>query len=94
MSGEVIYRGFGNKYSKGNRFSNPFVLVAISRTKFPKGLTLVLQITAQLRTYSRDSGNYFGRLSVPFLEGRIWDIRVVCNYPTRYTNFKNWILDI
>ena len=38
-----IYRGFGNKYSKGNRFSNPFVLVAISGTELPKGLSLVQQ---------------------------------------------------
>ena len=30
--------------------------------------------------WSRDSGNDFGRFSVPFPEGRISDIRVACNY--------------
>ena len=41
---------FGNKYSKGNRFLIPFLVVAFLGAKLPKGLTLVRQITAQLRT--------------------------------------------
>ena len=43
---------------------------------------------------NRDSGNDFGRYSVPFLDCRISDIRAACNYPTRYANFKSWISDI
>ena len=43
---------------------------------------------------SRDSGNDFGRFLVPFPEGRISDIRVACNYPTRNANFKSQISDI
>ena len=42
----------------------------------------------------RDSGNDFGRFSVPFLEGRISDICAACNFPTRYANLKSQILDI
>ena len=42
---------------------------------------------------TRDSGNDFVRFSVPFLEGRISNIRTGCNYPTRNANFKSWISD-
>ena len=42
----------------------------------------------------RDSGNDFVRFSVPFLEGRISNIRAACNYPTRNTNLKSRISDI
>ena len=42
----------------------------------------------------RVSGNDFGRYLVPFLEGRISDIRAAYNYPTRNANFKSRISDI
>ena len=42
----------------------------------------------------RDSGNDFVCFSVPFLEGRISDIRAARNYPTRNANFKSLISDI
>ena len=42
----------------------------------------------------RESGKDFVRFSVPFLEGRISDVRAAFNYPTRNTNFKSWIQDI
>ena len=41
----------------------------------------------------RDSRNYFGCFSVPFLEGRILYIQAACNYLTRKANFK-YLLDI
>ena len=39
----LIYRGFGFKYSKENRFSNPFRLETVWGTELPKGLDLVQQ---------------------------------------------------
>ena len=47
-----------------------------------------------LHLHGRDSGNNFGRFSVPFLEGRVSDIRAACIYPTRNANFKSRISDI
>ena len=41
---------FGNKYSKVEQVCNPFWVVALLVTKFPKELSLVHKSTAQLRT--------------------------------------------
>ena len=53
----------------------------------------VALLTFIVTLYGRDSGNDFVHFSVPFLEGRILDIRAACNYPTRNANFKNRISD-
>ena len=50
--------------------------------------------SCQAALAGRDSGNNFGRFSVPFLEGWISYIRAAYNYPTRYINFQSRFLDI
>ena len=52
LSAMAIYRVIWQQVLKREQVSNPFWLVAVLVTKFPKGLTLVLQIIPQLRTTS------------------------------------------